>query len=51
MQIDGNRARDEVFTEIDSILSQLQNKKQKGTGLGITFQFIIQGLFYYLFSP
>ncbi|KAK4759795.1 hypothetical protein SAY87_022926 [Trapa incisa] len=28
-KIDGNRAKNDVFTEIDSILSQLQNKKRK----------------------
>ncbi|PKI64694.1 hypothetical protein CRG98_014910, partial [Punica granatum] len=31
--IDGSRSKDEVFIEIDSILTQLQNNKQKGTNL------------------
>ncbi|XP_031384060.1 adenylate kinase 5, chloroplastic [Punica granatum] len=32
-KIDGSRSKDEVFIEIDSILTQLQNNKQKGTNL------------------
>lgn len=38
MQIDGNRSKEVVFEEIDSLLSQVQNERGKLIKSGLNFE-------------
>lgn len=41
VQIDGNRSKEVVFKEIDSLLSQLQNDKVKLLKPGVNFGYFL----------